>query len=287
METDTIRTIRTSYGMFTIDGVRDKKIAAALARGDYPNEGLITIASTFVDKKSIVVDIGAHIGTFAVPIAAMVEKVIAFEPSLEAVTLLSRNAEENNVTLQIINKALGNFMGSGTLVVRNASNAGANTIVAGGDIPVVTLDSEVMHADFIKIDVEGMELEVLHGGLKLLEHSRPVVWFEVNLSQLRAHGTSPRALEKFFIRLGYNLYVPLERTHGTLARVHSATLLTTCIAPRAWFFFGESAPFDLIAVPKERALPLPYASFITALVHAFKNNLRVKMHRLACWCNRL
>lgn len=273
-------TIRTRYGTFAIDLVQDKKMAYALRSDEYPNEGLLRTARAFTNKKSTIVDIGAHIGTFSVPIAANVEKVIAFEPSPEAFSLLSRNAEENNASLLLINAALGSRKGSGTLVVRNASNAGANTLIQGGDIPVTTLDDEVEHADFIKMDVEGMELEVLQGGTQLIERARPAVLFEVNLSQLRAHGTSPRALERFFTEHGYRLYVPIEQKDGMLARVHSATLLTAFIAPRAWLFFGESAPFDLIAIPKERALPLPHTSFSTALIYALKNNLSIKMHRL-------
>lgn len=272
--------IPTRYGVFAIDDVRDKKMARGLEDGAYPNERLLAVARAFVNKKSIVIDIGAHIGTFAIPIASIVGKIIAFEPSREAFALLSRNATENKAALQLVNKALGSKMGSGTLIVRNASNAGANTLISGGDISVVTLDSEVTHADFIKMDVEGMELEVLRGSTGLIERARPVVLFEVNLSQLRAHGASPCVLEKFFTSRGYRLYVPLEGGNSALARVRSAALLTAFIAPRAWLFFSESAPFDLVAVPKERTFSLHNASFSTALIHALKNNLSVKIRRL-------
>lgn len=279
-EKETVARIQILYGVFFIDSKRDEKMANALERREYPNEGLLKVTRSFVNGRSIVVDIGAHIGTFAIPIAAVVGKVIAFEPSPETFALLSRNAKENNVPLQLVNKALGSEKGSGTLVVRNTSNAGANTFMSGGNIPVATLDNEVSHADFIKMDVEGMEIEVLRGGTRLIEHSRPVVLFEVNLSQLRAHNTSPRALQCFFVQRGYRLYYPLEGRNMMLARVYSTTLLTAFIAPRAWLFFGDSAPFDLVAVPQERALPCPITGFTIALVSAFKNNLLVKMRRM-------
>jgi len=278
METHTEQLVSTRYGSFTIDGVRDKKMAKALLSGEYPNEGLLRITRAFADKRSVVIDIGAHIGTFAVPIAAEVERVIAFEPSREAFSLLSRNASQNEASLQLINKALGREEGSGTLLVRNASNAGANTLVSGGDIPVTTLDDEVEHADFIKIDVEGMELEVLHGGTRLIERARPVVVFEVNLSQLRAHKASPRVLEQFFTERGYKLYFPLAQKGLIFSRVKSATLLTALIAPRAWLFFGDSAPFDLVAVPVER--PLPSVGFMRAVRDVIANNVAVKSRRL-------
>jgi len=281
-EEGTIVRVPTSYGTFSVDTTRDKKMAEALRKGKYPNEDLLATARAFVNKKSAVIDIGAHIGTFAIPIANDVKEVIAFEPSPEAFALLSRNVEENGVLAKLVNKALGSTRGRGTLLTRNASNAGANTLVAGGTIPVATLDDEVAHADFIKMDVEGMELDVLRGGARLIERSRPVILFEVNLSQLRAHGTSPRALERFFTQRGYRLYVLLERGH-TLARVQSATLLTAFIAPRSWLFFGESAPFDLVAVPEERPLPRECVGFATALAHAFRHNLSVKIRRVRAW----
>ena len=278
-----LRTIQTRYGVFVIDGVQDKKMADALARDTYPNEQLLAVTRQFVTKESTVLDIGAHIGTFALPMMKEAKEVIAFEPSPEASALLIRNAKENNAPIRIITKALGSKQGSGTLLVRNASNAGANTLVSGGDIPVVTLDSIVAHADFIKIDVEGMELEVLRGAAKLIETARPVILFEVNLSQLRAHGTSPRALEHFFITRGYRLYVPLEDKNRSFARVYSMTLLTAFIAPRAWLLFGDSAPFDLVAVPSERELPRSPLGFTTALIAAFKRNIMGKVHRMRSW----
>jgi len=279
METRTTQyMVRTRYGIFAVDEERDKKMAEALRSGKYPNGDLLKMARAFVNEKSSVIDIGAHIGTFAIPIALVAEKVIAFEPSPEAFALLSYNTGENNATIQLVNKALGSEKGSGTLLTRNASNAGANTLIAGDDIPIAMLD-----ADFIKIDVEGMELDVLRGGAELIERARPVILFEVNLSQLRARGASPRSLERFFIQRGYRLYLPLEQENGALARVHSTTLLTALTAPRAWLLFGESAPFDLIAIPQERKLPLSHTGFIAALMHVIKNNLLLKIHRVRVW----
>ena len=125
-----------------------------------------------------------------------------------------------------------------------------------------------------------MELQVLEGGRGLIERTRPVVLFEVNLSQLRSHSSSPRVLEQFFIRRGYRLYFPLAQKDGVLARVRSATLLTLFIAPRAWLFFGDSAPFDLLAVPKERPIPLRHVGFMSAIKNAIGHNSAVKYKRI-------
>jgi hypothetical protein len=107
-----------------------------------------------------------------------------------------------------------------------------------------------------------------------------VVFFEVNLSQLRSHNTSPRALERFFTQRGYQLFCPLEGNNNVLAYVRSTSLLTALIAPKAWFFFGESAPFDLLAVPKERPLPFSPAGFMSAIGYAVRTNIVSKQKRI-------
>ena len=283
METKVIRTMRTRYGMFALDVTRDEKMARALEGADYPNEEILSVSRACTDAESVVVDIGAHIGTFALPMVRYVKSVIAYEASPETAVLLSRNASLNKLSLRILNKALGAVKGRASLFTRNASNAGANTLVKGGDIPVVPLDSEVERADFIKIDVEGMELEVLAGAERIIQNSRPIILFEVNISQLRAHGVSVARLAHFFSIHEYCLFLPLFRPRAVLALVRSPSLLAALIAPRAWLFRAESAPFDLLAVPKEKSLPLPREGFRSALGFAIGRNLAVKRKRFTAF----
>ncbi len=279
LSANAVEKVNTRYGSFWIDKERDRKMAGAFAKGLFPTEPLIEMARLFLKPGGIVLDIGAHIGTFSLPLTSLAGKVIAFEPSPQIFALLVQNAAERSPAPTLINKALSSTAGEGALVVRNTANAGATTLVAGGSIPISVLDDEVSQADLIKIDVEGMELKVLQGGERLISRSRPVVFFEVNISQLRAHGTSLRSLAKFFIQRGYVLYIPLAGSKGRVARVRSITVLAACIAPRALLFFGESAPFDLIAVPQEHSLPCPSLGFTAALVGAVRHNVRVKARR--------
>lgn len=61
--------------------------------------------------------------------------------------------------------------------------------------------------NFIKIDVEGGEFDVLRGGRKTLEEDRPVVVFESGLGASEYYGTIPEELFTFFIDLNYNLFL--------------------------------------------------------------------------------
>ncbi len=257
-----IETFTTLHGRFAIDTIADAKMAEMFARGTHHQEDVIDLISAFIHKESIVIDIGAHIGTLAIPLARRAKKVIAFEPVPSSFALLKQNVELNGVSIDTRNKGLAEHRGHARLKVVNVSNAGANTLTPGeGELVLSILDDEVESADFIKIDVEGMELGVLRGGMRLIKNSRPSVLFEVNLYQLRAHDTALSVLQSFFSMHEYALYIPVRTSRGLeLGSVMSLPLLTACIAPRALLFGGPSAPFDVLAVPEEKQLPLPRRS---------------------------
>jgi len=68
-------------------------------------------------------------------------------------------------------------------------------------IKMVTLDSFLYEPFFIKIDVEGSELEVLRGGIKTIKKFQPLVLVEINSSE------KFRQIKHFF---DYLKYKPIE-----------------------------------------------------------------------------
>ena len=82
-------------------------------------------------------------------------------------------------------------------------------------VPVVTLDrylrqKRVEHVDFIKMDVEGAELEVLKGAVELLQRPpRPVMLCEVEDIRTRAWGYKAREIVLFLKRFEYLWFKPL------------------------------------------------------------------------------
>ncbi len=280
MSSATIVEIETSYGLLALDKSSDKKMWSAFEKGVYPNEELILLAQRFLTPESVMVDIGAHIGTYSLPLRCA--RIIAFEPAPDTFSILERNTSNSKSVFDLRKKGLAERSGSASVIQRNYHNAGAQTLVPGGDIDVVTLDSEVQQADFIKIDVEGMEEGVLLGGIELIERCKPTVQFEVNLSQLRAHGSSPKVLETFFKQRGYTLFFPLIKNGEvvSLAEISSLTLMSALIAPRAWLLHGDSAPFDVLAVADGAKLPVTRSNFSSAVMWALKNNFVLRIHRI-------
>jgi FkbM family methyltransferase len=242
---------------------------------------MLELLSALITKESIVVDGGAHIGTIAVPLAAQARKVIAYEPDIGSFNLLRENARLNGASLDLRNKGLGSASARATIMCVRPGNAGSNTLMTGdGPITIAALDSEVSQAHLIKLDVEGMEYEVLQGATQLIRGSRPTVCFEVNLSQLRAHGTSLRNLESFFRSHNYRLYIALRTKGGTcLGRIPALSLVTFWIMPGAYLLKRASSTFDVIAIPKEIVFPLPSApgwKTVSKLIYA---NMTDKVRR--------
>lgn len=137
-----------------------------------------------VQPGQLVLDVGANIGNHALYMAMVSgSEVIAFEPNAELCDALRRSIDENGAGDRVTVRqcAVGAANGKGRFAEIHLDNIGAQSVKVGeGDIDIVTLDSLAFDAPvkLIKIDVEGMELDVLRGASKLLEKHRPLIYVE-------------------------------------------------------------------------------------------------------------
>ena len=151
----------------------------------------------------VIVDAGANIGLVAVPIAQAVLPrngvVHAFEAQRMMHYALCGSAALNDLeNLYIYNKALGAERGILKAAKPNYAQPqdfGLFSLTQQDEalperIEVVTIDSlELPGLDFLKVDVEGMEIEVLKGTRGCLERYRPCCWIEywkVEISEIKA-----------------------------------------------------------------------------------------------------
>jgi len=132
-----------------------------------------------VHKGATVIDVGAHVGFFTLKAASETGpkgKVVAIEPEPRNVELLKRNVERNAlVNIAIVNKAAWNKCGKAPLYLGISSKTHSLITPSNGQIQVCvdTLDHiadelGLSHVDFVKIDTEGAELEVLKGAEDIL-----------------------------------------------------------------------------------------------------------------------
>ncbi|MEL7100004.1 MAG: FkbM family methyltransferase [Pseudomonadota bacterium] len=140
-------------------------------------------------RGGVFVDIGANIGNHTLWAALFMgaARVIAFEPNPKAVDLLVPNVMINGigdvVDLSHLGLGLGAQASSGFGLERTPGNLGATKLEAGaGYLRVERADGLLRDQtpDMIKIDVEGMEMDVLSGLSGVLKRCRPALFVEVD-----------------------------------------------------------------------------------------------------------
>lgn len=146
-------------------------------------------AMDLIGPKVTVADVGANIGNHSVFFGKVLgaKRVLAFEPQPHCYATLCRNLELNGLTDALAyNCMVGAKSGRGDMTRFNARNLGATSFAPAKDgaIPMVALDDlidaeEMKGLGFIKIDVEGMQMDVLNGAKKLLKAFKPALWVEI------------------------------------------------------------------------------------------------------------
>ena len=160
-------------------------------------------AMPYVKQFRTYIDIGAHDGDTCIDLVNTFQRVYAFEPNPESIKAIPDtikkfpfalgNKKEELVLTIPDNGYNNNKHGS---IVRHQSG------IRQYSVSVKTLDGfEIKEVDLIKIDVEGMELQVLEGSMQTLMKWRPVVLFENKRSRYN------KKLVDFFNEINYNIKV--------------------------------------------------------------------------------
>jgi FkbM family methyltransferase len=122
-------------------------------------------------KGNLFVDIGAHIGTWALRATRSFQKVIAFEPNPKTNMILRTNVKLNKLAnIMVIEAAISNT--TGEIPVASGSR---NEKKAEFRVPIRTLDSYKLTPSLVKIDTEGNELHVLQGAQETLKQKPQLV----------------------------------------------------------------------------------------------------------------
>ena len=146
----------------------------------------------------VFVDIGANIGNHALFAVAFFwpSRIICFEPNPRAIRLLCANVTLNQMSDIVDLSYLGTGVSNETrgdfgMETRGQRLGSLKMLEGQGKIRVVAGDSVLLDVapDFIKIDVEQMELKVLDGLEKTIRRHKPTIYVEVdknNFSDFRA-----------------------------------------------------------------------------------------------------
>lgn len=191
--------------------VHDRYIGRSLDLYGEFSEGEVDVFRQIVKPGQVVLDVGANIGTHTLFFARAVApggRVLAFEPQRLVFQTLCANLALNQITnVYCWHAAVGRSRGELRLPSldytqpNNFGGVSPSAAESGETVAVLAIDSlHLTHCASIKIDVEGMEQEVLEGAVATLERCRPLLYVENDRREKSA--SLIRTLES----LGYALF---------------------------------------------------------------------------------
>lgn len=165
------------------------------------------------------VDVGAHVGFYVLQMALWTSpggRVIAFEPNPTARAVLKANVALNGFSERVTIEASAAGAARGTAdLSRSGDTTGLSRLGAPSSdstagarvrVPVVTLDEYCSEhritPDWILIDAEGVDLEVLQGAAALLRDTPVQVVVEMHASHWDPRHTTPATFEAFLKSCG-------------------------------------------------------------------------------------
>ena len=190
-------------------------------------------------EKRVIYDIGAFHGMLTLFFARRGSQVVAYEPVGLNRSRLAENVKLNSLTnVTIRDVAVGAAAGTGVmqvdLLMSGGSKLGPIGLAPGGmtdsveSIQVTTLDQDIRDfrlpdPEFIKIDVEGCELQALQGAAETLRRCRPELFLEMHGDTFEAKVRKTREIVEFLFDSGYRDVTHVESgTHITPANSNSA-----------------------------------------------------------------
>jgi FkbM family methyltransferase len=162
---------------------------------------------------SIAIDAGANIGNHSLFMRSfLADSLVAIEPNTAVLPILKQNLSSNINNYTVCECGVGASEAKGNIVISSAAekNAGMARIELNGnsgEVIVTTIDTIIEkkekddentgHVSIIKIDVEGMELDVLKGAANTIRKYQPHIFVEADSKE------EYREVKEFFNGFGY------------------------------------------------------------------------------------
>ena len=146
--------------------------------------------SKLIRPDFVCLDIGANIGSLTIPMAALCDKVYAFEAGFEIFGMLKTNIISNNIkNIDPLYLAVSNKKDI-VYFHHNRGNVGGSYVTSDSDsyttsaVQAIRLDTwakdNLTRLDFIKCDIEGFEVKFMKGAKQTLKKYKPIMLIEFN-----------------------------------------------------------------------------------------------------------
>lgn len=210
---------------------------------DYEHENFRFMAR-HVKPGMTCIDIGAHFGLFSIFLARYFQcKVYSFEPTPYTQKILARNITLNHVenNVEIIPKAVSSKDGICTFYIQDFDGAVSNSLIdyhhsdehkTPYKVKVTSIDSfsEGNKIDFIKIDAEGVELQVLIGGKNIIEKYRPIMLLSLHRAAMNGRGDTLKMIWDLLIKYDYTVYYENQQ-YGEEAFCNQPNMFDVALVP--------------------------------------------------------
>ncbi len=179
------------------------------------------VFSQYLKPGDIFYDIGANVGFFTIVAAKIVGstgKVYAFEPEAVNAATVRRNAQINNYAhVTVVEKAVSRTTGVEKLWL--TENCGGHTLASVGTVSdaknSITVDTVsiddlidkklIEPPTFVKIDVEGAEIDVLNGMSQTIKEYQPMIIYEVDDREKEGLLNKHKEIDNFLHSQGYEI----------------------------------------------------------------------------------
>ncbi len=209
------------FGVPAYEGVREYE--------NYADGGRLGLVARFLPEDPVVFEAGAHYGEDSVVLASKWPRgtILSFEPNPHAFQMLLDSTKDvSNIRPYPV--ALAEYNGTATLYVCYGTKGnepqyfdGASSLLVASEgqkihyqgpqveVPCVVLDDwcrehDVDHLDFMWIDLEGMELQLLRSSQNILKTVK-VIYAETNFYGFRLGTTQFSDLKNFLEQQGFKL----------------------------------------------------------------------------------
>jgi FkbM family methyltransferase len=240
--------VRGRHGWFLANGY-DRYLGRALIRYGECCEIEHRFLAALLGQGDIVIEVGANIGVHTIGLAKAVGQggqVIAIEPQPPIFQVLCANLALNGIANTTplafgcgahTDSMIAPIIEYGTPTLHNSGSVSLIDSGSGVAVPVVPLDElakELPGLRLLKIDVEGMERQVLQGANELITRHRPLLYVENDRIE------KSRALIEWIVAQGYRLWwhIPLLYNPENFFGVHEND-------------YGNVASFNMFCQPKE------------------------------------
>lgn len=182
------------------------------------------------DRRRTAIDIGAHVGLWSMHLVKEFDHLMAFEPVPAHRAIFPYNVPMETVILH--DNALGNRTGTVSLEWDPLNTGNTHRVCgewdpgvplparANGPSPeIITARIEPLDAfgftdvDFIKIDVEGVEIEVVEGARETIVDNKPWMVIEQKGNDVKFYGQARNSATEFLVGLGMAVFENISGDH--------------------------------------------------------------------------